>query len=167
MDLANSLTNSLLNQPMPIQVQAQGAPIPATEVRSRKENRLQHNDQPITTASISTHATDHAEMRKVSQQLYMPSVGSLPAGVAPQASPLTQVTRVPSLGEFGANITNLSAADSIITSSGGSASDKGTKRVRNFTPASARVIDEEDEPQRASPRLRPSPFAETTTDDDK
>ncbi|KAJ8119234.1 hypothetical protein ONZ43_g3777 [Nemania bipapillata] len=36
----------------------------------------------------------------------------------------------------------------------GSGSDKGIKRTRQFTPASAKAIDDEDEPRRGSPRVR-------------
>jgi len=38
-----------------------------------------------------------------------------------------------------------------------------SKRPRNFTPASARVIDEEDEPRRTSPQVQVGGFAETTS----
>ncbi|KAK4162434.1 hypothetical protein QBC43DRAFT_79194 [Cladorrhinum sp. PSN259] len=41
---------------------------------------------------------------------------------------------------------------------GGSGGGGGTKRTRNFTPASARAIDEEDEPRRVSPRMRIAGF---------
>lgn len=69
-------------------------------------------------------------------------------------------SRRTSFGEFGVNITNQAtpgqtyagvAASGAAPSSG---SDKGNKRGRNFTPASAKAIDEEDEPRRASPRIR-------------
>ena len=68
--------------------------------------------------------------------------------------------RTASTGEFGANITNQSAIDNALRAVSGNSVDKGSKRLRNFTPASAKVIDEEDEPRRSSPRVRLTPFFE-------
>lgn len=171
-DLASSLTNSLLNQPLPVQVQGQGAHNPATEIRSRKENRShQLADRPASaTFATSKPSTEHCEMRKVSQEVHLPSISSLPLSAvgsqvnSPPALANHEPSPVPSPGEFGANITNLSPADDTAAALGASM-DKGTKRVRNFTPASSRAIDEEDEPRRASPRVRLSPFAEVVLDD--
>jgi hypothetical protein len=42
----------------------------------------------------------------------------------------------------------------------------GSKRTRQFTPASARVIDEEDEPRRTSPRARIAGYGGEIADDD-
>lgn len=68
-------------------------------------------------------------------------------------------------GEFGVDITNQTnnlattpsqtyAGVAASSTAPGSGSDKGTKRSRTFTPASAKAIDEDDEPRRASPTMR-------------
>ncbi|CAM1511990.1 Fc.00g095030.m01.CDS01 [Cosmosporella sp. VM-42] len=170
-DLANCLTNSLLNQPMPLHMQARPS---TTEVRSRKENRLHQPAVPSPSAfsSTSTPAQEQKELRRVSQQMYIPSGGSMPIGVSQQqnmspksflSSELAQKT--PSLRKLGVNLSNLAAQDtSSLDGAMGSASssDKGTKRGRNFTPGSTTAIEEDDEPLRGSPRVRLTPFAEET-----
>jgi len=68
--------------------------------------------------------------------------------------------------------TSNAANESVITLAGGTSSTSTvhasvptsvSKRPRNFTPASARVIDEEDEPRRTSPQVQVGGFAETTS----
>ncbi|KAL2017191.1 hypothetical protein VTK56DRAFT_2511 [Thermocarpiscus australiensis] len=98
-----------------------------------------------------------------------------------QPAALSTGSRNPSGGEFGSNITNLSSnvgssstagnvagpAESSLTSNpngvaglgGGNGNGNNNtvatqKRTRTFTPASAKAIDEEDEPRRASPHVR-------------
>lgn len=67
-------------------------------------------------------------------------------------------SRHTSAGDFGIDITNqatpIQTYAGVAASTAGSGSEKGTKRNRNFTPASAKAIDEEDEPRRISPRMR-------------
>src|SRR5689334_6702249 len=81
-DLATSLTNSLLNQPMPLQFQHHNQ-ASSTEVRSRKENRL-HQPINVPLGSSAPPAPDHKEMRRVSQQMYMPSGSFVPTSLVEQ-----------------------------------------------------------------------------------
>ncbi|KYK56095.1 NADH dehydrogenase -like protein [Drechmeria coniospora] len=161
-DLANTLTNSLLNQPMPLQLQ-HGFHTPAMEVKSRKETRF----QTVGASQAALPGQDHVDVRRVSQQTYMAPGSSVPATTLPSraGSPQTQSSEMAGpfkCDDVGACI-NLTKEVPLSASWGSSAegrssADKGTKRGRNFTPASARAIDEEDEPQRASPRVRLTPF---------
>lgn len=158
-DFADSLTNSLLNQPMPIHFQQQAScHLPAADVKSRKENRGQvlHAMPPPTATGypVSNNYYEHQEMRRVSQQMIVPSGSSLPVGTV-------------DAGKAGLDVTNQNDAARKCTTEGADettttrvVSDKGMKRSRNFTPASSRVIDEEDEPRRASPKIRLTPFVE-------
>lgn len=159
-ELAGSLTHSLLNQPHPIgttQVfQAHQIPLPASEVRSRKENRLLNNTSSIHSPSSNLSPSVDAQIRKFSQTSNaFGAIGSdRDSGSGPTYSRRT------SAGDFGVNITNQATPNQTyagIAVSGnvsGSGSEKGTKRGRTFTPASAKAIDEEDEPRRASPKMR-------------
>lgn len=171
-ELAHSLTNSLLNQPMPFQMQSASTLDPTNKVRSRKENRLQPIDQPTSIpAPKPTPALEHKDMRRVSQQMYIPSGNTMPVSVMQQqqspkslaGSDLNQET--PSDTSFGANITNLAAHDaSSVEGAVGSAasSEKGTKRARHYTPGSANTL-EDDDPPRGSPRVRLTPFEDVST----
>ncbi|KAF7561416.1 hypothetical protein G7046_g2725 [Stylonectria norvegica] len=167
-DLATSLTNSLLNQPIPLQLQAHNMRTLASEVRSRKENRFQKQSDilPSMLSSTLTPQQEHQDQRKVSQQMYPPSGSSVPVNVAQplKKSPndgYHSAQRTPSVGRFGANIANLAEQDATldVPASLGISSEKGTKRVRNFTPRSTKVV-EEDEPRGGSPRMRLTPFTD-------
>lgn len=160
-ELAHSLTHSLLNQPHPLHQFAQPhqIPLPASEVRSRKENRHLNNassgDSPSCTASPSVEA----QIRKFSQTSN--AFGVIGQDRDSSGTGPTFSSRRTSAGEFGVDITNHTPTPSQtyagVAASGaapGSGSDKGTKRSRTFTPASAKAIDEEDEPRRASPKMR-------------
>lgn len=59
-------------------------------------------------------------------------------------------------GESGGCGDKSSATDMTTSGTGGTAVEKGTKRIRNYTSASARAVDE-DEPGRGSPRVRLTP----------
>ncbi|KAJ2980042.1 hypothetical protein NUW58_g7048 [Xylaria curta] len=174
-ELATSLTHSLLNQPPPLPVHGGNIAIPASEIKSRKENRL------INEASVEgTTNLDHIDMRKVSQSVYG-QLGQISRDASSTSnSPPSQSTysgvfshRSFSGTEFGNNLTNSGVMfthgtadpDAVIESRVGSGSDKGIKRTRQFTPASAKAIDDEDEPRRSSPRGRngpEEPIAEAT-----
>ena len=108
-------------------------------------------------------------MRRVSQQMYMPSGASLPVcAMSSQVDSPEPVERVASLGgELSSGVSNLSTNDTPLSGSSGNSTGKGRKRSRQFTPASARVIDEEDEPRRGSPRARLTPFTQSATDEIK
>lgn len=163
-DLANSLTNSLLNQTTPYQRQTPNMHTPIAEPRSRKETRTRRLT-PSTLPLSSTTAQNHQE-RRWSQQSYIPSSGIIPISLAgsqtksPKNLTYSDVNqRTPSMSKFGANLANLSGQENIMEVAHGP-SDKGNKRVRHFTPGSAKTIEEDDEPRRASPRIRLTPFAE-------
>ncbi|KAK7739246.1 hypothetical protein SLS62_011272 [Diatrype stigma] len=167
-DFATSLTHSLLNQPHPLPVSAANIPLPASEVKSRKEDKENYEESLKNTPTV-----EHSGMRKVSQVF-----GSLGKGrknknnsnnSPPSARTLSGVfsARSTSAGEFGHDLTNITNftnpdADAIstgipntdvcITDDLGSAKD--AKRSRHFTPASSKVIDDADEPRRGSPQIR-------------
>ncbi|KAI0468772.1 hypothetical protein F4859DRAFT_490268 [Xylaria cf. heliscus] len=159
-ELATSLTHSLLNQPHPLPVHGPSMGMPAPEIKSRKENRLNHEGSVEGTTNL-----DHIDMRKVSQSVYG-QVGKTSRDTSTSNSPPSFSgafsNRSFSGPEFGNNLTNSgilftqgnpepnTATESRI----GSGSDKGIKRTRQFTPASAKAIDDEDEPRRNSPRGR-------------
>ena len=140
-----------------------------TEVRSRKENR-QHQpvDVPAPVPPVLP-VPDHKDMRRVSQQMYMPSGSGVPISLAQQQTKSPKIlgsetnVRTPSGGPFGGDITNMAAQDSSsldVTVGSAPSSDKGSKRVRHFTPSSVRALEDENDPLRGSPRIRLTPFAE-------
>ncbi|TGJ87149.1 hypothetical protein E0Z10_g1630 [Xylaria hypoxylon] len=163
-ELATSLTHSLLNQPHPLPVQGSNIAIPAPEIKSRKENRLNNEHSMEGTTSL-----DHIEMRKVSQSLYG-QLGktsrdtSSTSNSPPSQSNFSGIFSHRSLSgpEFGNDLTNSgilfthgnTEPNTATKSRIGSGSDKGIKRTRQFTPASAKAIDDEDEPRRGSPKGR-------------
>ncbi|GAW14638.1 hypothetical protein ANO14919_040410 [Xylariales sp. No.14919] len=161
-ELATSLTHSLLNQPHPLPVQGSNIAIPAPEIKSRKENR--QNNEVLVEATTSL---DHIDMRKVSQSLYGQLGKTSRDTSSTSNSPPSQSTfsgvfshRSFSGPEFGHDLTNsgiLFDTEPNTTITEGriiSGSDKGIKRTRQFTPASAKAIDDEDEPRRGSPKSR-------------
>jgi hypothetical protein len=175
MDLANSLTSSLLKQPPPYKVQNPASHFPAPEIKSRKEARVHHNElRPSTSDTVVTSAPPFEQpseqphdLRKVSQQMYIPSGASLPTTIPPMQttghppgkSRNTSETseRTASIGEFGASTNNSEVALRAVS---GNSVGKGDRRSRDFTPASSKKIDGEDEPRLASPRVRLTPFIE-------
>ncbi|KAI0548946.1 hypothetical protein F4679DRAFT_596115 [Xylaria curta] len=153
---ATSLTHSLLNQPFRPNIS-----IPAPEIKSRKENRLNDEDSIEGTANL-----DHIDMRKVPQSIYGQGGQTSRDTSSTSNSPPSQGTfsgifshRSFSGPEFGNDLTNSgilfthgNTEPTVATESRiGSGSDK---RTRQFTPASAKAIDDEDEPRRNSPRSR-------------
>lgn len=163
-DFAHSLTHSLLNQPHPLptlpqSVQPHQIQLPASEIKSRKENRHVNNAGSVGSSTNPSPSVE-AQIRKFSTpNTAFGIIGNDRTG--PSASGSGSVfSRHSSAGEFGRDITNTASPNQTyagVTASGtgsGSGSEKGTKRSRNFTPASARAIDEEDEPRRASPLVR-------------
>ncbi|ROV89381.1 hypothetical protein VSDG_08639 [Cytospora chrysosperma] len=162
-ELANSLTNSLLNQPHPLPVTSQSiqphqTQLPASEVKSRKENRHLTNASSAHSPSSNPSPSIEAQIRKFSQTSN--AFGVIGNDHADSVSSGPTFSRRTSAGEFGRDITNTVSPNQTyagVAASGavsGSSSDKGTKRSRTFTPASAKVIDVEDEPRCASPRMR-------------
>ncbi|KAI1307724.1 hypothetical protein F5Y03DRAFT_383645 [Xylaria venustula] len=165
-ELATSLTQSLLNQPHPLPIQGSNIAIPAPEIKSRKENRLNNNNEPAMDIPVDL---DHIDMRKVSQSVYGQLGKTSRDTSSITNSPPSQSTysvafshRSISGPEFGNDLTNSGilftheSNESTTTTESriASGSDKGVKRTRQFTPASAKAIDDEDEPRRSSPRGR-------------
>ncbi|KAI8723081.1 hypothetical protein NCS52_00163100 [Fusarium sp. LHS14.1] len=170
-DLALSLTASLLSQPMPLQPHAPPTRTSTPEVRSRKENRKRHSTCPIpsTLSTSTTVGLDHHDQRKVSQQLYIPSNGSIPLPLA-QSQARSPNSSHPDLAKRSYSMGKLVSAQSPSTQSSPrefpnnenkASVEKGNKRSRNFVPGSSKPFEEdEDEHQRASPRIRLSPLSE-------
>lgn len=161
-ELAHSLTQSLLNQPHPCpgalhSAQPHQIPLPASEVRSRKENRHLTNSSYSHSPSSNASPSLEAQIRRFSQTS---NALGVTGNRADSSSSGPSFSRRTSAGEFGTEITNQATPNHTyagVAASGnlpGSGSEKGAKRNRNFTPASAKAIDEEDEPRRVSPRMR-------------
>ncbi len=178
-DLARTLTHSLLNQAHPIPLLPHQIPLPASEVKSRKENR-QLNTATADASPPSpclAAAGDLAETRKFSQAPFgiigsgLSGASSTRASSSPPSSGpafSAAASRNNSGGEFGANITNMVDPPQSLSAGKNSrcpSSEKAVKRSRYFTPASAKAIDDEDEPRRPSPRVRLSPTANMTADE--
>ncbi|ROW00020.1 hypothetical protein VPNG_08359 [Cytospora leucostoma] len=162
-ELASSLTHTLLNQPHPLPVTSQSVQpnqiqLPASAVKSRKENRHLNNASSVHSPSSNPSPSIEAQIRKFSQTSN--AFGAIVTDPLDTSGSGPTISRLPSAGEFGRDMTNTATPNQTyagVAASGavpGSGSDKGTKRSRNFTPASAKVIDVEDEPRRASPRMR-------------
>lgn len=117
-------------------------------MRSRKENRLgaEAGSFPSATGRSgqgpSSQAPEHVETRKVSQPLF----GLIGAGMSMGSIPAD-----PSAASTPRPVVDGSTAASVAVPA-----EEPPKR-RNLTPASARVIDAEDEPRRQSPRIRTGP----------
>ncbi|KAK7730600.1 hypothetical protein SLS53_008990 [Cytospora paraplurivora] len=162
-ELASSLTHTLLKQPHPLPVTSQSVQpnqiqLPASEVKSRKENRHFNNASSVHSPSSNPSPSIEAQIRKFSPTSN--AFGAIVTDPADTSGSGPTISRLPSAGEFGRDMTNTATPNQTyagVATSGavpGSGSDKGIKRSRNFTPASAKVIDVEDEPRRASPRIR-------------
>jgi hypothetical protein len=164
-DFASSLTRSLLNQPFPLPVQHRNPCFQMAGSESSKDN--QHSVH-------SLGNTDIMEAGRASQSGFVSDADD-------STVPVSASSGTPS-GEFGSLIASLgcsNSASSLATPSSSSqtettsigseagtvslGSSRGnksgnvnttTKRPRNFTPASVKAIDEEDEPRRISPHLR-------------
>ncbi|UPK91852.1 hypothetical protein LCI18_002787 [Fusarium solani-melongenae] len=156
---------------MPLQPHAPPTRTSTPEMRSRKENRKRHSTCLIPSAlsASTTVGLDHHDQRKVSQQLYIPSNGSIPLPLAQSQarspnSPHPDLTRRShSMSKFAsAQASSVQSSPQEFPNTEGKALvEKGNKRSRNFTPGSTKPFeDDEDEHQRASPRIRLSPLSE-------
>ncbi|KAK4124411.1 hypothetical protein N657DRAFT_617574 [Parathielavia appendiculata] len=171
----SSLARSLLNQPFPLPVHHHHTGGPAAEVKPTN-----HNQHAISTQSNNfLHATGHTNTtvaHKASQPKFSDGAGEVPGPVLASSEP--------ACGEFGSMIASLgcnnsdsslatptsSGQEGLNAGSGRNGGGKGggsgcgntaTKRPRNFTPASVRAIDQEDEPRRMSPYVRDAGFGVT------
>ncbi|OAA34782.1 hypothetical protein NOR_08294 [Metarhizium rileyi] len=161
-DLADSLTNSLLNQPLPMNSAFR---TPATEVRSRKEHLEQQLSapSPTTVAGASENIQHRPTIRHVSQQLYMPLGVSIPVAKSDMdaTSPNTCDYCVLSATQgnaLQAGCPSRKPSTDVLDDEARLSGEKGAKRIRKFTPASARAIDDEEGTHRPSPRVRLTSF---------
>ncbi|KAJ3484820.1 hypothetical protein NLG97_g6963 [Lecanicillium saksenae] len=97
---------------------------PTLEVKSRKENKAKQASTPPPVSATISITGEPVSVRKVSQQLFKAS------GLVMKASPTCE------------------------SPSRRASAEKSSKRVRTFTPASSRVFEDDEEPRRASPRVR-------------
>ncbi|KAK3292002.1 NADH dehydrogenase-like protein [Chaetomium fimeti] len=142
-DFASSLTRSLLNQPFPL---------PAHHHNQCKDNQHAVLDRTITVDTTPTVSVASgpscAEFGSIMASLGCDNSGSS------LATPSNSVQTEPSSS-------NSQVAAGVLSSGKGMNkvnSGIPTKRSRNFTPASVKAIDEEDEPRRASPHVRGTGF---------
>ena len=180
-DFASTLTQSLLNQPLPFPIPPQHLSLSSAELQARKENRHASISQTNATMGQPAALADGPETRKSSQSLFSlgvpESAPTIPADSSDQTTSaalqsLFATTSRNPLNEFGTDITNTTCktggpssgsqapisgnnADGLPSlGSGDGSGSAAPKRPRNFTPASVKAIDEEDEPRRVSPHLR-------------
>jgi len=171
-ELATSLTHSLLNQPHPLPLFPHQIPLPASEVRSRKENR--QTQLPVAAASPTSESPTATllENRKFSQPPFSilgtagtvrTRSGSRVSSNSPSTGPAfsASASRNISSGEFGVNITNMSEPpQSAVNASMGVGSEKGLRCVHTFTPVSANPTnDDDDDSLRPSSHLQLSPYS--------
>jgi hypothetical protein len=180
-DLAQSLTESILSQPPPLQLQSADHEVESQLVRSRKENSRQAqrvDARPLAISSATGGLVEPQPIRKVSQTLSHVSVGSTVSastgGVSLEDDLILSRTNSPLRSvsqhclqlrsslelEPPADFPGDSVSNNTLAVSSGNTMNKGTKRTRNFTPGSAKAVDEENEPRRVSPRLNTSSFRE-------
>lgn len=100
------------------------------EVKSRKENKAKQLATPPTVSATISISGEPVSVRKVSQQLFKAG------GLVVKASPSSE------------------------SPSRRASAEKSGKRLRDFTPTSSRVFEDDEEPRRASPRVRLSAFDE-------
>lgn len=139
---------------MPYSTQPHDIPLPASEVKSRKENRLGPeasfffpsapggSSQGLSVQVASTQVSDHVETRKVSQPLF----GLIGAGMSVGSVPANTHT----------SATSQPVADGSTAASVAVSAEQTSKR-RNLTPASTRAIDADNEPRHKSPMVRTGP----------
>ena len=159
-DFASSLTRSLLNQPFPLPAPHHSSALSLTEPKLTKDSQQEVLGQVNAVLMQSIARGD-----KVSQQPIF-SGDTTATSTAPVSAPSnSSCSEIGSImasfgcGHSGSLRTPGSCGqrESSAASSGGESSgsiNAVTKRMRNFTPASVRAIDEEDEPRRVSPHLR-------------
>ncbi|KAK4194918.1 hypothetical protein QBC40DRAFT_26287 [Triangularia verruculosa] len=140
--LASSLTQSLLNQPIPL---------PSSEVKSRKETR--HH---LGLADPNTLDTPIPGARTAACNSSRSSSAASSNGDAGARGALffSGSDKVENCAPSAVPDQPLFSSSSRSTSVGELCYGSGMKRNRTFTPASARAIDDEDEPRRASPCVR-------------
>ncbi|KFA53751.1 hypothetical protein S40293_01699 [Stachybotrys chartarum IBT 40293] len=161
LDLANSLTESLLNQPLPNRLPQQTVHGLTGEVKSRKENRLQQLADPLPSALSSTSPIDQEShhMRKVSQQMFMAPDVECPIeylkSTLPQKPTEQGCNSTPS-EERVVSGTSAQNNDSPVTAISGVSTEKALKRPRGYPSASVRAVDDKDQPGKVKPAAAPS-----------
>lgn len=147
-DLATSLTRSLLNQPFPLPVHHCNPTLPATNSKVNKDRQQaslsQSNTREPTVATSSSSTSSCGEFACMGA-----NIGSDHSGTS--LSSLGNTSSGPAEPSSSSGQSGSSALGGSKTTNNGTA----PKRLRNFTPASVKAIDEEDEPRRTSPHTRP------------
>ncbi|KAJ4269779.1 hypothetical protein NW762_001447 [Fusarium torreyae] len=137
------------------------------EVRSRRDDRGQFSTRPVPPMSFADTAFGlvHQGQRRVSQQMYAPSNGSVPMSpVQPQIqSPATygsaEFGRRTSVGNFVRSYSTASTQKSSQETSTTGAAGRAAKRARPSTPGSAETLGDKDYRYRElSPQFRLSPW---------
>ena len=168
-DFASSLTRSLLNQPFPLPTHHHNSSFSLTEPKATKDTQHGVLGQVNAALMQSVARGDSIGARKVSQQpmfICDTNATSTAPVSAPSNSSCSEIGSI--LASFGSGHSgslgtpgSFGQRESSAVSSGGKSSgsiNAVMKRTRNFTPASVRAIDEEDEPRRVSPHLRTAGF---------
>lgn len=162
-DFASSLTRSLLNQPFPFPVQQHNPCFQTAESKSGKDNQHSMHGQGNTNnmeagkalqSMFGADAVDNTVPLSASSGTSSGELGSMVASLGcnnsgsslatPSSSGQTEATPIGSEGGTAPGSTRANTRNV----------NMATKRPRNFTPASVKAIDEEDEPRRISPHLR-------------
>lgn len=151
-NLASSLTQSLLNQPIPL---------PSSEIKSKKETR--HH------LGMGLGEVDPNTAFRMGTPI--PGSGGAACHSARSSSTTSSSEECGDRGGLFGDKGKENAAPPTLpdqtvfsgssrsTSGGELCYNSGVKRNRTFTPASARAIDDEDEPRRASPHVRVADYA--------
>lgn len=162
--LANTLTNSLLNQAM-LQSNTPTLTTALPEGWPCKETQMR---QPTSSAiRCSTPGTVLQKGRNVSQRVLVPSKGSIvtsangsQARIAKDLINSEHNQRTPSMGGPGETMLNLEGQENVLEGTHPS-SDGSTNRTRHFTPVSGKVMEDKTKGQSwASPRIQLTPFVE-------
>lgn len=154
-DFATSLTRSLLNQPLPLPVTAQNPSFPASDVRSRKENRQSTAATLMQPSMAPAPLPDQFDTRKFAQPVFNAGLGSTRGPKSEANTPSSRMvsssgSRAVSSAGFGGGIGPIEpSASSSICALGESSSntinrasnltncdDNITRTARNTTPVS-------------------------------
>jgi hypothetical protein len=162
--LANTLTNSLLNQAM-LQSTTPTLSTALPEGWPRRETQMR---RPTPSATrCSTPGVVRQKGRNVSQRVFVPSAGSIVTSangsqtrVPKDLTNSERNQRTPSMGKPGQTMFDLEGRENLVERTHPS-SDSIVNQIRHFPPASGKVIEDKEKGQPwASPRIQLTPFVE-------
>lgn len=155
-----SLTPSLLNQPLPLTIAPPNIPLPASEIRSRKESRFLSFTGSNPSSPISTPLTGLSEAREFAQPMFNSSLvsptvatstpttqgNSISSSLSPQVAFSAGASQDGSTTELGASMAHLQTGSPVIplgesSSSTLNAGLGSANRARNFTPTPVKPFD--------------------------